>query len=64
MEHDNMEIEKYYLTADDVAKMLNVSQSKAYQIIRILNKQLEEQGKITIRGRVNRKYFEKQMIDF
>ena len=59
-----MEIEKYYLTADDVATMLSVSRAKAYQIIRILNKQLEEQGKITIRGRVNRKYFEKQMIDF
>ena len=59
-----MEIEKYYLIVDDVATMLNVSRAKAYQIIRILNKQLEEQGKITIRGRVNRKYFEKQMIDF
>ena len=59
-----MEIEKYYLTVDDVATMLNVSRAKAYQIIRILNKQLEEQGKITIRGRANRKYFEKQMIDF
>ena len=58
------EIEKYYLTVDDVAKMLNVSRAKAYQIIRILNKQLEDQGKITIRGRVNRKYFEAQMIDF
>ncbi len=59
-----MEIEKYYLTVDDVATMLNVKRGKAYEIIRILNKQLEEQGKITIRGRVNRKYFEKQMIDF
>ena len=59
-----MEIEKYYLTVDDVATMLNVSRAKAYQIIRLLNKQLEEQGKITIRGRVNRKYFEKQMIEF
>lgn len=58
------EIEKYYLTVDDVATMLNVKRGKAYEIIRILNKQLEKQGKITIRGRVNRKYFESQMIDF
>ena len=58
------ETEKYYLTVDDVATMLNVKRGKAYEIIRILNKQLEKQGKITIRGRVNRKYFEKQMIDF
>ena len=58
------EIEKYYLTVDDVATMLNVKRGKAYEIIRILNKQLEKEGKITIRGRVNRKYFEKQMIDF
>ena len=58
------EIERYYLTVDDVATMLNVKRGKAYEIIRILNKQLEKQGKITIRGRINRKYFEKQMIDF
>ena len=59
-----MEIEKYYLIVDDVATMLNVSRAKAFQIICILNKRLEQQGKITIRGRVNRKYFEKQMIEF
>lgn len=59
-----MEVEKYYLTVDDVATILNVKRGKAYEIIRILNKQLEKQGKITIRGRVNKKYFEAQMIDF
>ena len=59
-----MEVEKYYLTVDDVATILNVKRGKAYEIIRILNEQLKKKGKITIRGRVNRKYFESQMIDF
>lgn len=48
-------------TAKDVAAMLAVSESKAYQIIRELNKELAEMGKLTITGKINKRYFDKKM---
>lgn len=41
---------KFYKAAD-VAEILGVSQTTAYRIIRSLNQELKEQGKITIAGR-------------
>lgn len=46
-----------FLTVDDIAKELKVSRSYAYKIIRKLNKELKEQGYITISGRINSHYF-------
>ena len=51
----------YYLTAKEVAKAIPCSMSLAYKLIRQWNEKLEKQGKIVIRGKVNRKFFEKQM---
>lgn len=48
-------------TAKDVAAMLAVSESKAYQIIREMNKELAEMGKLTITGKINKRYFDKKM---
>jgi fructose-1-phosphate kinase PfkB-like protein len=45
---------------EDVKKMLDVSESKAYQIIQQLNKELKEKGFITIAGRVPIKYFKEK----
>lgn len=49
------------LTADKIAELLNVSKSKAYKIIQQLNKELKEMGKLTISGRVSKKYFEERI---
>lgn len=46
-----------YISANEVAKTLGVSQSKAYEIIRNLNADLKKQGYITLAGRVSRAYF-------
>ena len=54
---ENMEQMMY--TADDVATMLQVSKSKAYQVIASLNKELKDLGKLTVRGKINKRYFEK-----
>lgn len=35
-------MEKNFMTVDDVAEELSVSKSKAYKIVRQLNKELEE----------------------
>uniref|UniRef100_UPI0035A0B4FF transcriptional regulator n=1 Tax=Jeotgalibaca porci TaxID=1868793 RepID=UPI0035A0B4FF len=46
----------------DVMTMLEISQTKAYQIIKGLNDELKEQGKIVIAGRVSKKYFDERLI--
>lgn len=45
---------------DDVMKMLDLSKSKSYKIIKELNAELEGQGVYTINGRVNRRYFDQR----
>ena len=45
------------MTADDVAKILQVSKSTAKKIIRKMNDDLKKKGKITIAGKVSEKYF-------
>lgn len=51
-------IEVYY--AKDVMEILGVGQTKAYQIIKELNQELKDKGKLTVGGRVSKKYFEER----
>lgn len=44
----------------DVMEMLEISDTKAYSIIKQLNDELEAMGKITIAGRVSKKYFDEK----
>lgn len=53
--------DKVFLNALEVAELLNVKRSRAYGIIKELNQKLEKAGKLTIRGRINRKYLMKQL---
>ena len=52
-----MVAQKTYLKVDDVMELTGVSQSKAYKIIQLLNKELKEKGYITIAGQVPKKFF-------
>lgn len=52
--------EKSFFTVDEVAKMLQISKSKAYKIVQKLNEELEAMGYIIVRGRVNVSYFMKK----
>ena len=50
--------------AKDIMKILCVGETYAYKVIKTLNKELEESGYLTVRGRVNAKYFnERYMLD-
>ncbi len=49
--------ESKFMRAKEVAQVLETSTSFAYQIIRQLNKELDEMGYMTVSGRVNRQYF-------
>lgn len=53
--------EQKFLTADDVAKMMNISKSTAYRVIKQLNDELYKQGKIIIHGKISRRYFEEKV---
>ena len=48
--------------AEEVMDILQVKQSKAYQIIRQLNKELSGMGLITVPGRVDANYFKKKLF--
>ena len=48
-----------FMTADEVAREMNVSKAYAYKIIQRLNRQ--EMGYLTVSGKVNRKFFMKKV---
>jgi transcriptional antiterminator len=54
-------IEKKFLTAKDVSAILEVSESTSYRLIKKLNEELKEQGKITIPGKISKRYFEEKI---
>ena len=49
-----------FITAEEVAAAMGVSRSKAYQIVRTLNRELRAMGFITIAGKCPVQYFEKR----
>ena len=53
--------EKYMLSAGEVARLLGIGISKAYALIREWNRELQAMGKLTIPGKINKKYFERKM---
>ena len=53
--------ETVFVDAKDVAELIGISKSKAYQIIRDLNKELAADGFITIGGKIARHYLEERM---
>lgn len=52
---------KTYYTCKEVMERLGVCQTKAYQVIRELNKELQDKGYITVQGKVSKKYFEERI---
>ena len=56
-----MNEERYMLNASEVAKLLGIKIGKAYAIIRELNAELKAMGKLTIRGRINKRYLERKL---
>ena len=50
-----------FMSVEEVMAEAGVGRNIAYQIIKKLNAELEAMGKITFRGRVNRRYFEEKL---
>lgn len=51
-----------FIKADEIIRLLGISRSKAYQIIRELNAELKSQGYMVLNGKVNRSYFMKKFM--
>ena len=60
-EREETHMDTLFMTADEVAKEMNVSKAYAYKIIQRLNRELQELGYLTVSGKVNRKYFMKKV---
>ena len=50
--------DKLFMDVKDVTKILEVSDGKAYEIIR----KLKQQGYMVVQGKVNTKYFFKKLV--
>lgn len=49
-------MDKQFLTAPELAELVGVSLSKAYQYIRLMNGELQQKGFLIMRGKINRNY--------
>ena len=49
------------MTVEEVAAELRVPKSKAYQIVRELNAEMQKQGYLTVAGRVNATFYHKKV---
>ncbi len=56
--------EKYMMDVYDVMRELGVSKSKAYQILRELNKSLEADGYTALAGKIPRPYWETKFYGY
>lgn len=50
-----------FLSAQDIMAIMGISQSQAYLVIRNLNEKLKQDGYLTVRGKVSRRYFEENV---
>jgi hypothetical protein len=53
-----------YVRANEIVKIMGVSEGKAYKIIRQLNDELKAAGYLTVAGRVSRRYFEERIYGY
>ena len=55
---------KIYISAKELAEMLDVSVAHAYKLIRKMNDELAQEGYIVVAGKVPRRYLEKRWYGF
>ncbi|MCR5104970.1 MAG: helix-turn-helix domain-containing protein [Eubacterium sp.] len=55
-----VDMNKMYLTAEEIAEILGVSKGFAYRLIRDLNAELKAKGFIVVAGKLPTKYFKEK----
>jgi len=53
-------MKKWFYEYNDVMRIMNVKEGKAYEIIRSLNVELKEKGFYVLQGKINKDYFEQR----
>lgn len=56
----NVEESRFY-GVEDVSRILGVSKSKAYKVIKEINDELSRLGLITLHGKVSKRYFNEKV---
>ncbi|MPN15148.1 hypothetical protein SDC9_162477 [bioreactor metagenome] len=55
---------KTMMNVKEVQEKLEISESKAYEVIRNLNAELEAKGYLVITGKCNRRYFNEKFYGY
>ena len=58
-----MQRQNYMITAEEVAESMGISLGYAYKLLRKLNKELADQGYVTVAGKIPRAFWEKKFMD-
>ena len=53
-----------FITASEVAEIMGISRSKAYQIVREMNRELKAQGYLTVAGKCPAQYLKQMFYGF
>ena len=53
-----------FVTVNEISKVLGISRSKAYQIVRDMNNELKNEGYITVAGKCPAKFLERKFYGF
>lgn len=57
-----MQRQNYMITAEEVAESMGISLGYAYKLLRKLNKELADQGYVTVAGKIPRAFWEKKFL--
>lgn len=53
-----------FISADQVSKIMGIGRSRAYEIVRQMNKELKAQGYITVSGKCPMAYFKQKVYGY
>lgn len=56
-----VDVKDAFIGAKEISQVLGIGMTKAYAIIKAYNKELDDKGYFTIRGKCPRKYFEQKI---
>lgn len=61
---NDMQRQNYMITAEEVAESMGISLGYAYKLLRKLNKELADQGYVTVAGKIPRAFWEKKFYGY
>ena len=59
-----MQRQNYMITAEEVAQSMGISLGYSYKLLRKLNKELADQGYVTVAGKIPRAFWEKKFYGY